>query len=152
MVMGQPRREAMALLPDKTWAHSSVHKAKLLTLVVVKETEVFIAGHQARNPGQLLLKRPEGFQGKSLKTGWGRRVVGCVISLWIVFWPVGGEVVGSQHHQPGSNQSGVNMLVGSVQLNPSTGGRFNICKTAQRAWLRILSIAFQEEPEVLDFV
>ena len=72
MVMGQPRREMMVLLPDKTWAHSSVHKAKQPLPVVVKESEVFIAGHQARNPGQLVLKRPglpEGFRGKSLKTG-----------------------------------------------------------------------------------
>ena len=69
MVMGQPRREVLALLPDKTWAHSSVHKAKLLTPIAVKQSEVFIAGHQARNPGQLVLKRPglpEGFWGKSL--------------------------------------------------------------------------------------
>ena len=72
MVMGQPRREVRVLSPDHTWAHSSVHKAKLLTPVVVKESEEFIAGHQARNPGQLVLKRPglpEGFRVKSLKTG-----------------------------------------------------------------------------------
>ena len=38
---------------------------------------------------------------------------------------VGGEVVGSQHHQPfGSNVSGVSMQVGSTQLTSSTGWGF----------------------------
>ena len=70
MVMGQPRREVLALLPDKTWAHSSVHKAKLLTPIAVKQSEVFIAGHQARKPRQLMFetpKLPSGFQESILK-------------------------------------------------------------------------------------
>ena len=32
------------------------------------------------------------------------------------------------------------------------GGGFGICKTAQRMWLRILSVALEEELKVLDFV
>ena len=32
------------------------------------------------------------------------------------------------------------------------GGGFSTCKTAQGTWLRILSIAFEEELKVLDFV
>ena len=38
--------------------------------VVVKESTAFIAGHQARSPGQLVVKRPwtpHGFQGKVFK-------------------------------------------------------------------------------------
>ena len=34
---------------------------------MVKESAAFIAGSQARSPGQPVLKRPEGFQGKVYK-------------------------------------------------------------------------------------
>jgi len=44
------------------------------------------------------------------------------------------------------------MLVGSIQLTSSTWWRFSICKTAQRAWLRILSIVLEEELKFLDVV
>lgn len=48
-----------------------------------------------------------------------------MISSRAFFWMVGGEVTGSQHHQPsGSNQSGVYMLVGSIQLSSSPRWRF----------------------------
>ena len=41
----------------------------------------------------------------------------CVISPWTFFWLVGSEITGSQHHQPScSDQSGVRILVGSIQL------------------------------------
>ena len=40
-----------------------------------------------------------------------------VVSSWTIFWLVGGEVMGSQHHQPtGSNPSGVYRLVSSIEL------------------------------------
>ena len=59
---------------------------------------------------------------------------------------VGGEVTGSQHHQPsGSNQSGVYMLVGSIQYLLPPGGGFCTCKTVQKIELRILSIVLGEE-------
>ena len=46
---------------------------------------------------------------------------------------VGGEVTGSQHHQPSScNWPGVSVLVGSIQLTFPTWWGFSICKTAQR--------------------
>ena len=46
-----------------------------------------------------------------------------VISSWIFFWLVGGEVMRSQHHQPsGSNLSGISMLVGGIQLTFYTWG------------------------------
>ena len=75
-----------------------------------------------------------------------------VISLWMFFWLTGGEVMGSQHHQPsGSNRPGVRMLVGNVQCTSPPGGSLNICKAVQRPGLRILSIALKEELKVLDF-
>ena len=44
-----------------------------------------------------------------------------MISSWTFFRLVGGEVIGSQHHQPsGSSRSVVSMLVDSVQLTSST--------------------------------
>ena len=136
MVMGQPRREVMVLSPDHTWAHSSVHKAKLLTPVVVKESEEFIAGHQARNPGKLVLKRPwtpNGFQGKvfkdrvregscevydqlvdSLLTGWwwGNRE-----STSSIFWPQGSDVF---------------MLVGLIQLTFFTWWGFQYLQNSSK--------------------
>ena len=43
------------------------------------------------------------------------------------------------------------VFVGSMQLTSSPGRGFSICKTAQRTWLRILSIALKGELKVLDF-
>ena len=44
-----------------------------------------------------------------------------MINSWTFFWLVGGEVIGSQHHQPsGSNRSRVYVFVGSIQLTSST--------------------------------
>ena len=41
-----------------------------------------------------------------------------MISSWTFFWLVGGEVSGSQHHQPSvPNRSGVYMLVGSINFS-----------------------------------
>ena len=105
---------------------------------------------------QLVLKRPKllnGFQGKAFKDRVRERVAGCVISSWTFFALVACEVIGSQHHQPsGSSWSGVYMLAGNIQLTSSTSGGFSICKTAQKIWLRILSIALEAELKVLDFV
>ena len=77
------------------------------------------------------------------------RVAGCMISS--------DELV---VRQPGVNI--INLLVstslGSMCLWAAysylipPGGGFSICKTAQTTWLRILSIALEEEPKVLDFV
>ena len=75
------------------------------------EKNSFFCRCQAKSPGQLVLKRPnlpEDFQGKVYKTRWGKGVMGCVTISWTFFWLVGGEVLGSQHHQlSGFNQYGV---------------------------------------------
>ena len=48
------------LLLNLTYVCSPVpSKGNLLTWVVVKGSAKFIAGHQARSPGQLVLKTPE---------------------------------------------------------------------------------------------
>ena len=73
-----------------------------------------------------------------------------VISLWSFFWLADGDVIWSQHHQiSASNRSGVYRRVDFIQFTPGEG--FSTCKTAQRTWLRILSIAFEEELKILDF-
>ena len=55
-----------------------------------------------------------------------------MISWRTFFWLVGGEIIGSQHHQPpASKRSGVYMLVGSLQSTSPTGGGFSICNIAQ---------------------
>ena len=51
------------VLPNQSWVCSPAHSKA--NWVVMKESAVFIAGHQARNPGQLVLKTPklpDGFQ------------------------------------------------------------------------------------------
>ena len=92
----------------------------------------------------LMLGRPElssDFQENVSKDRVRERVVVWIISLWTSFWLVVGEVIGSQLHQSsGSSQSGVYVLMSSIQVTSSTGGSFNICKTPQKMWLRILSI------------
>ena len=56
---------------------------------------------------------PHGFQGKAYKDRERGRVAG----VWTAFWLAGGEVIGSQHHQPsGSSWSGISVLVGNTQL------------------------------------
>ena len=74
-----------------------------------------------------MLKRPElpeGFQGRVFKGKMKERVVGCMISSCSILWLVEGEVTGcfgNLHHQSsGSNQSGVYVLVVSMQLTSST--------------------------------
>ena len=73
------------------------------------------------------------------------------------FLLVGSEVTrwyfGSQHHQPsGSNQSGVYVLVGSMQLISSTWWGLQYLQNSSGIWLRMLSIALEKELKVLDFV
>lgn len=95
----------------------------------------------------------QGSQRKFLKIRWGRGFVGCLISLWIFFWLLIDEEIGSYHHQPSSSTwSGVYMHVVSMQLNSSTWWRFSIYPTAQRTWLGILSIVLEKQLKVSDFV
>ena len=85
----------------------------------------------SKEPRQVVFNRLElceGFQGKVLKTGWGRVVVGWVTSLWTFFWLVGGEASGSQHQIP----SGIYLWALYGYLQPGEG--FSIFRTAQR-WL-----------------
>ena len=59
-----------------------------------------------------------------------------MICSWTFFWLVGGEVSGSQHHQPsGSNQSGVYMLVGSIQLTSPTWWGFQYLQNSPKILL-----------------
>lgn len=81
-----------------------------------------------------------------------RAVRGHTSSAWSACGrSVGGEVIGSQHHQTGSKWSGFSVLVGSMQLISSTWWGFSICKTAQRTWLRILLTVLKKELKVLEF-
>ena len=83
---------------------------------MVEERAEAIAGSKqgVQAAGAQKAEVPGGFQGEGGDCGEGDR-------LWILFRLVGGEVTGSQHHQPfGSNGSGVSMQVGSTQLTSST--------------------------------
>ena len=112
---------------------------------MVKESAAFIA-RPSREYGWLRLKRPVGFQGKVFKDEVREKVLGCVISSWTFFRLVGGEVIGTQHHQPsGSNWSRVYVLVANMQLTSSTWWEFQYLQNSSRIWLRILSIVLEEE-------
>ena len=65
-------------------------------------------------------------------------------SLWTFFWLVGGEVSGSQHHQPsGSNQSGVYMLMDSILLTSPTWWGFQYLQNSSKI---LLGISLEGEP------
>ena len=119
-----PSQVWVLLLPNQTWVYSpACSKADCWYQVVVKGSAAFIAGTKQGVWAANIQKAwtPNGFQGTVFKDRVRKRVAGCVISSWTFFWLVGGEVIGSQHHQPsGSNQSGVCVLVVSVQLTSST--------------------------------
>ena len=73
---------------------------------------------------QLVLKRPKypkGFQRQVFKNKVREGGPMWVISSWIFFWLVGGEVIVSQHHQiSDSNLSWVYMLMNSISWISST--------------------------------
>ena len=72
------------------------------------------------------------------------KVVGYLISSWILFWLVDDEVIRSQHYSPsGPSRPGVYMLVDSIL---PLGGGFNICRTVKRIRLRILFTVLEEGP------
>ena len=52
----------------------------------------------------------------------------------------------------GSNLSGVNMLVGSMQSTSSTWWGLHYLQNSSRLWLRMLPIVLEEELKVLGFV
>ena len=124
------------LLPNQTWVYLPTRsKANLLTWGC-GEGAAFIAGHQARSPGKLVLKRPwtpNGFQGKvfkdrvregscevydqlvdSLLTGWwwGNRE-----STSSVFWSQGSDVF---------------VLVGLIQLTFFTWWGFQYLQNSSK--------------------
>ena len=115
-------------LPNQTWVHlPASSKGNLLTPGCGEGRRSVYCRAPSKESRQLVLKRPElpeGFQGKVFKDRVKERGCGvCVISswTWTFFWLVRGEVIEHQHHQPsGSSQSGVCMLVVSIQLTSST--------------------------------
>lgn len=85
----------------------SCSKDNLLTLVVVKESKVLIARHQAKTKDSSCSKDQNSlmaFREVFLKATLGVWVSGCLISSWTLFWLVGGEVTGwsfkNLNHQP----------------------------------------------------
>ena len=113
------------MLWDQTWVHLPTHsKTNLLTLGCDGGKCSIYCRAPSKESRQLEeLKRPElpdGFQGEVFKDRVREGSLGCVISVWTFFSLAGGEVTGNKHHQPpGSNSSGVYVLVGSRQLTSS---------------------------------
>ena len=67
-----------------------------------------------------------------------------MVSLWTFFWLFGGEVSGSQHHQPsGSNQSGVYVLMDSISLTFPTWWGFQYLQNSSKI---LLGISLEGEP------
>ena len=113
------------MLWDQTWVHLPTHsKTNLLTLGCDGGKCSIYCRAPSKESRQLEeLKRPElpdGFQGEVFKDRVREGSLGYVISVWTFFSLAGGEVTGNKHHQPpGSNSSGVYVLVGSRQLTSS---------------------------------
>ena len=94
-----------------TWLHAV--KPIYSHRVVVKENAVFIAGHQARSPGQLVLKTPNGFQENIFK-GQVReescRVCDQLVHSSLIGWWWGNRAV-SYYQSSGFSRSGSYMLM-----------------------------------------
>ena len=76
---------------------SLAHKPIYWHWVVMKGSAAFTARYQARSPGSWCLTGLnflKDFRVRFSKIGWGRGVVGCVISLWTFFSLVGDEGTG----------------------------------------------------------
>ena len=122
---------------------------------VVKQSAIYIAGHQARRPGSYCLKDPDSlkaFTGRFLSIGLGRRVVGCVVILRTFFWSVRGEAIRNQHYQPsGSNQSRVYEIVGNTWLTSLTWWRFQYLQNSSKNMSQNNILAFEDELTVFNF-
>ena len=59
--------------------------------------------------------------------------MGCLVRSCTFFQLVGGEVIGSQHHQPSSSDSSrFYIVVGSIQLTSSTWWRFQYLQNSSK--------------------
>ena len=116
--------------------------------VVVRKDAVFIARrHKARRMGSSSSKAP----------GVRERVVGFVVSSRAALWLVGGEGTAwcfwnFNHQLYGFIHSRVCVLVSNMWLTSSAWWGFEYLQNSSRMWLRIASIALEEELKVLDFV
>lgn len=106
-------------------------------------------------------KLPDGFQGsvvlKTVRECGGGEVTECVVHSYTVLCLVDSEIIGRSfqnlnHQSSGFNQSGVYMLVVSMQLTSFRCWGFQHLENNSRIGLRILSRTCEEEPKVLDFV
>ena len=104
-----------------------------------RKVQHLLQGTKQGVQGSQCLKDPnssKAFRERFLKTGWGRGVVGYVISSWTFFWLVGGEVIRNQHHQAsGSSQSGVYVLMGNLiwrKLTSSTWWGFQCLQNSSK--------------------
>ena len=112
-------------LLKQTWVHEhTLSEANLLTPGCVEGKSSAYCRCQARSPDSRCSKHsnsPMTFKEKFFRDRAREGVMKCVISSWIFFWMVGGEVTGNQHHRPsGSSWSGVYVLVGNIQLSSFT--------------------------------
>ena len=96
---------------------------------VVKESSVYCRAPSKQSRHRL----PDGFQGKVFKDRMRQGEGGVHDQLVEFFGLVGGEVIRGQHYQSSdSNQSGVCMLVGSIQLTSPTWWGFQYLQNSSQ--------------------
>lgn len=126
-------------LQKQTWIHSLDRQQSQFIDTRLWQRKIYNLLQGVKQDEQVAcVQRPElfnGFQGKVLKTVWGRGsqgIYGHLINNSLVDAKVIGQCFANLHHQPsGFNQLGVYVLVISIQLTSPTGEGFSICKTAQ---------------------
>ena len=126
----------VVLLPNQTWVHFRVQWSPFTDTGLWWRKAQCLLQAPSKEFRQLVLKRRKllnSFWGKAFK-GWIKEgVVGCVISSWTFFWLVGGEVIGSQCHQPsGFNWPGVYLLVRYTQLTSSIWWGFQYLQNSSK--------------------
>ena len=122
----------LILLLNQTWIGLAMCSKVNLLIQGCGEGKCCIFAGTNKESRWLMLKRPEPPDG-FFKDRVRESVVGCVISSWTFFCLVGGEVIGSQHHQPSSsNHSGIQALVSSIQLTSSTWWGFQYLQNSSK--------------------
>ena len=118
---GFPNSSNPVVLPSQT---------EPICLWPVKQIYCLYCRHQVRSPGTWYSKVPESYpwllSGKRGKDRGRERAMACVVHSWTFFWPIGGEVTGSKHHQTSdSNHSQACVLVVSKQVTSFTWWMFH---------------------------
>ena len=120
----------------------------------MKESTTFIVNSSKENRQLMLriLELLDGFQGKLYKGKVRKCITGYLISSWTFFWLVGSEVTGWYFGSQSSTPVSMVLCIHYHAVSFFHLVWFKYLQNNPRIWLRTLSIAFEEELNLLDFV